>query len=140
MSHRKKVRIVSPDELKRLTTRRLLAYQSQLMQVEDSLAMSDGREDEQREVGFVYFKEDVEWLAVKALVSQVLVNREHVSAKALDRFCDARNSSRTEYSHPTINMFAGFSVWKLLIDRPGAISVRKPQRTAKKRLLTVCQI
>lgn len=65
------VKILTREQLEKLTTKRLLAYKNKLMQVHEG-----PNEDEGSYQGFN--KTDEEWKSLYALVKEILATRENV--------------------------------------------------------------
>ncbi len=60
----RRLRILSPLELSRLTVARLLAYRKQALSLENTLADSDYRDADPLDMTFIWFKEDPRWRTV----------------------------------------------------------------------------
>lgn len=75
------VRPLDASALAALTTDRLLAYRSRLLELEDSASNSDldGANYEAPDPSLIYFKADVRWAELYAAVKSLLAGREHVS-------------------------------------------------------------
>jgi hypothetical protein len=78
--HPRRVRPLAGDELKRLTTDRLLADRTKLLGLEESVEKSDLTAAEVAELptGFLYFKDDPAWREHYGVVKTILADREHV--------------------------------------------------------------
>jgi hypothetical protein len=76
----RRVRPIASAELEALSTKRLLAYRSKLLGLEESAALSDRGVGEVAALdpSFVYFKDQVEWQELYASVKRILADREHV--------------------------------------------------------------
>ena len=75
------VRPLDASALEALTTERLLAYRSRLLELEESVNTSDlvGMERDSLDPSLVYFKDEVKWVELYGIVKSILDNREHVS-------------------------------------------------------------
>jgi hypothetical protein len=84
--NRRRVKPVSADELKLLTTERLLAYRSKLLSLE-CLSTSDTTESEFEGLdhSFVYFKDEAAWQELYGTVKTILGGREHLEVSSEQR-------------------------------------------------------
>ena len=73
---RRPIRVLSLEQLEKLSTQRLLARLKQLHECEDSLSLSD-RANSVREAGEL-FKDSPEWIAAYQELKRLLANREHI--------------------------------------------------------------
>lgn len=77
---RRKIFSVNVEELEKYPTKRLLARLKSLHQCEQSFELSDRDESERSlKVGYIEFKESLEWEIEFEKVKEILKNREHIS-------------------------------------------------------------
>ncbi len=76
----RKVRLLSPDEMERLETPRLLEYRRKLLTLEESQQSSDWDEDDLAHIepGYVYFKDSPRWAAAVDAAKRILGHRPNV--------------------------------------------------------------
>ncbi|MFN3255408.1 MAG: hypothetical protein ACE37B_06910 [Ilumatobacter sp.] len=74
------VRPLGLEELNALTTKRLLAYRSRLLSLQESAAESDMDESQVAELdpALLHFKDQALWLDTYAQLKTILARREHV--------------------------------------------------------------
>jgi hypothetical protein len=74
---RRRIPVMTPEELERLTTKQLLARLVQLRQCEESVSLSDSGED--GVLTEILFKDSPEWSAAYEQLKEILAQREHVA-------------------------------------------------------------
>jgi hypothetical protein len=74
------VRPLGPTDLQALTTERLLAYRSRLLELNDSAATSGLDESERAALDptLLHFKNEANWIEAYATVKSILSTRRHV--------------------------------------------------------------
>jgi len=73
----RRLRILSPTELRHLTVERLLEYRKKALSLENSLAASDYHDTaDTLDEAFIWFKEDPRWQAVYADILAELARKQ----------------------------------------------------------------